>query len=191
MMKKSLILAVIVFSVTAAFAQRRSTGRWSTNPAPKGWNGWTDSGTLNVLSEPVRLIEPPARRSLNPNEYNTDVQLDIKVDGERVTGFLGVNGLADLWASPMKIELGKIEGNTIRFMTTRTVAGREPIYYQWIAEMTDDNAMTLRRANFAGGPGEVGRQLPPGQRPAPAPTTLPPLNKSTFGAASLTLRRVK
>jgi len=188
MTKKALLLIVIVFLPNATFAQMRWTGRWSTNPPPKGWSGWTDSGSLNVFSESPSLFEPPVRRSVTPNELSTDVQLDLKVEGERVTGFVGVNGL---WETPMRIQLGKIEGNAIRFMTTRTPPGREPIYYQWIIVLTDDNTMTLRRGNISGGRGGEGRPLPSGQQPAPAPTSLPALGRSGFNQATLTLVRVK
>jgi len=187
MTKKALMLFAILFMGTVAFAQTRWTGRWSTNPPPKGWSGWTDSGVLNVLSEPPNLLEPPVRRPLNPNQFPTDVQFEVKVEGEKVSGFLGVDGI---WEIPMKIELGKVEGNTIRFMTTRAVIGREPIYWVWAAELTDDNTMILHRENIGGGRDQRGVPLSPGQQPAPAPTALPPLNRSVTNAF-LTLHRVK
>lgn len=188
MTNKGLLLVAILFMGTAAFAQTRWTGRWSTNPLPKGWSGWTDSGVLNVLSEPPNFLEPPVRPPLNPNQFPTDVQLEVKVEGEKVSGFLGVDGI---WEIPMKIELGKIEGNTIRFMTTRTRAGREPIYWVWSAELNDDNTMIMRRGVIGEGRGQQpGAPLSSGQQPTPAPTALPPLNRSVANA-SLTLHRLK
>jgi len=184
---KALMLWTILLMGTTAIAQTHWSGRWSTNPLPKGWSGWTDSGVLNVLSEPPNLLEPPVRRPSNPNQFPTDLQLEVKVEGEKVSGFLGVDGI---WEIPMKIELGKVEGKTIRFMTTRTIIGREPIYWEWSAELTDDNTMILRRGNIGGGRGQPGGRLSPGQTPAPAPTALPPLDRSVTNG-SLALHRVK
>jgi hypothetical protein len=182
-----MIPAIVFLAGTTAFAQARWSGRWSTDPAPKGWSGWTDSGTLNVLLEQPNLLEPPLRQLLNPNQFPTDVQLDLKVEGERVSGFLGVDGI---WETPMKIELGKIEGKTIRFMTTHTIVGREPIYWQWLAELANDNTMSLRRGNI-GRSSAVGAPLPPGREPAATPTALPAPNSSVFIKESITLHRVK
>lgn|GEM_PF-5368717 len=189
MTNKALMLVAILFVGAAAIAQTRWTGGWSTDPAPKGWSGWTDSGILKVLSEPPNLIQPPVRRPGNPNQNPTDVQLDVKVEGEKISGFLGVDGI---WEIPMKIELGKVEGNTVRFMTTRTITGREPIYWVWTVELTDANTMTLRRGNIgvAVRAGQPGRPLSPGQHLDPAPTALPPVNKVAT-TAPLTLHRVK
>jgi hypothetical protein len=146
--------------------------------------GWNADGVLNTFQSGPPLAQPvdAPRKNLFPQ----GLLLDLKLNGTSVTGFLGQDGL---WAPPMRIELGTIEGMTVRFLTARRLPGREPIFYQWVAELVDGYTMRLRGGNITGGRGAEGRALQPGQQPAPTPTALPPLNRSTFLPAQ-TLRRV-
>src|SRR5215471_3545452 len=125
-MNRALLLSAIVclFSRTA-FAQAQFSGAWSTEPAPKGWAGWSETGKPNTFSEQPDLSEPYKRRPTNPNSISTSVFVSLKVEGGKVSGFLGVDSV---WDSPMKVELGAIEGDVIRFMTVRTVSNGDPLY---------------------------------------------------------------
>jgi hypothetical protein len=175
------IVASVCLSASTALAQTQMTGSWSTDPAPKGWSGWTESGKPNTFSEQPELTESLKQRPTNPNGYPTAVFVSLKVENSKVSGFLGMD---NVWDLPLKIELGTIEGKTIRLMTVRSPLNRDPMYWQWTVELKDDNTMMLRRGNMTVGPG--------GQAPrnSPAPAALPPLSKSPFGM-SLTLHRVK
>jgi hypothetical protein len=184
-MTSALVIAVYVFAIPALMAQSKFTGRWSTDPPPQGgWSGWNVEGVLNVFKSGPPLAQPEAPR--RGGVFPLGLLLDIKVEGKSVTGFLGQDGL---WEKPMKIELGALEDNSIRFLTTRKLNGLEPIYYQWVAELTDDNAMSQRGGNIQGGRGGEGRPLQAGRQLPQPPTSLPPLNRSGFLAAQ-TLRRV-
>ena len=113
--------------------------------------------------------------------------LQLKVEGNTVTGFLGQDGV---WGTPLKIELGTIDGNIVRFITVRRLAGRELIVYQWIAELIGDETLRLRGGNIQGGRGGEGRRLEPGRQAALVPAALPPLEGSRFRSSDK-LRRVK
>jgi hypothetical protein len=179
------ILAITFLTTSDLCAQTRFSGRWSTDPAPAGgWSGWNSDGVLNTFTSGPPLATQQAASRGGP--FPQGLLLDLKIDGNSVTGFLGQDGL---WGPPMKIELGRIEGSSIRFLTVRRAEGREPIIYQWIAELTDDSTITLRGGNITGGRGGEGRALQPGKPPASLPTVLPPLNRSAFLPAQ-TLRRV-
>jgi hypothetical protein len=184
-MRSLLLLATIFLMTTDLSAQAKFAGRWSTDPAPTGgWSGWNAEGGLNVFQSGPPLAQPePLRKG---GAFPKGLLLDLKIEGNSVTGFLGQDGL---WGTPLRIELGTVEGSTIRFLTTRKLEGREPIFYHWVAELTDDNTMTLRGGNIAGGRGGEGRLLQAGRPPAPAPTSLPPVSRSGFLPAQ-TLRRV-
>jgi hypothetical protein len=182
-----LTVAAVCLGAAAASAQTQLSGSWTTEPAPKGWAGWTDTGKPNTFTEQPSLTDPPRQRPTNPNVFPTAVFVSLKVEGGKVSGFLGVD---TIWDLPMKVELGAIEGNTIRFMTVRPVPNRDSLYWQWIAELKDDNTMVLRRGNIGSyEPGRAGR--PNSSNPPPAPAALPALAISPVGALALTLHRVK
>lgn len=169
------LAAICVFASTA-FSQTLFTGNWSTDPAPRGWAGWSDTGKPNTFTTPPSIIEPPGAKPLNPNAYPTAVFLTLKVEVSKVSGFEGVNSV---WDFPMKVELAAIEGKSVRFMTVRPVTGRDPLYWLWTAELKNDNTMVLHRANINVGSGER------------APVALPPPLAGSVNTTSLTLHRVK
>jgi len=178
------VAVVCIFTLTAS-AQTQLTGNWSTQPVPRGWAGWSDSGKPNTYSEQPDLADSPRPRSPNPNILPIAVFVSLKIEGSKVSGFLGVD---NVWDLPMKVELGTIEGNAIRFMTVRELPNRDPLYWQWLVELKDDNTIFIHRGNIVtNGAGSVVRTYP---NPPPAPTALPTLAKSGFGSP-LTLYRVK
>lgn len=180
-----LILAIELIATPDSLGQARFTGWWSTDPVPAGgWSGWNSEGVLNIFKSGPPLARPETPR--RSGAFTQGLLLDLRIEGNSVTGFLGQDGL---WGMPLRIELGTIEGNSIRFLTTRKLAGREAIIYQWIAELTDGNTMKLRGGNITGGRAGEGRPLQAGSPPPPVPTTLPPLHRSSFLPAE-TLHRV-
>jgi hypothetical protein len=187
--KSCIALVITLLSVSNAFSQTQWNGAWSTSPVPKGWTGWTDSGAPKTFSEPPDLFSKNANRSLNPNVFPTEVLIQFTIHGTAVSGFLGVNGV---WETPMKIELGKIEGKQIRFITTTRREGFYPFYHHWLAEFTDDNTLSLRRANIEGTTGRGGSGAIRGDAKLapPPPSVLPSLDQTHF-SNPLTLHRVK
>src|SRR5215831_6966739 len=75
------------------------------------------------------------------------VQLDLKVDGTKLTGTLSEGGVA---GDPLTINEGAINGKTATFKTTRAFNGND-INVTWTAELTDDNTITLNRQIQGGG----------------------------------------
>jgi hypothetical protein len=163
-----------VFTLTVV-GQSPFGGNWSTDPVPKGWAGWSDSGSPNTFTSQPSILEPRKPKPSQPNEFPTEVFITLKEDGSKVSGYLGVNSVWDL---PMKMELAAMGGKTIRFMTIRPVAGRDPLYWLWIVELKDDNTMLIYRHNI-----DV-------EKGGPVPVALPPSSTRWANNASLTLHRV-
>jgi len=170
-----IIVVMIAFGSTV-FGQSQVSSNWSTNPAPAGWAGWSDSGKPNTFNSQPSIIEPRRPAHLNPNVYPDAVFITFKVEGSNVTGFLGID---TVWDLPMKMELGTIDGRVLRFMTIRPVPGRDPLYWLWTVEWKDDNTLLLHRANI-----NV-------ERGGQAPVELPQPSARWTSNPSLTLLRVK
>jgi hypothetical protein len=169
------IVVMIAFGSTV-FGQSLVSGNWSTNPVPAGWAGWSDTGKPNTFTSQPSIIEPRRPASLNPNVSPAAAFVTFKVEGNSVTGFLGVD---NVWELPMKMELGTMDGKVLRFMTIRPVPGRDPLYWLWTAEWSDDNTLLLYRANI-----NV-------ERGGHAPVELPPPSTRWTSTPSLKLHRVK
>lgn len=84
----------------------------------------------------------------------------------------------------MKIELGKVDGKGIRFITDY------PLYHYWLVKLTDDNTLAL--ANIDGTTGRCGSGAVrvDGRPEPPLPVALSALDRTHF-SNPLTLRRVK
>ena len=182
------IAAIVCLAATTASAQSGLTGSWSTDPAPTGWAGWSDSAKPNTFTKQPAFAYSSTQRPLNPNAYPTAAFMSFKLEGGKIVGFLGVD---NVWDLPMKMELGVVEGKSIRFMTVRVLLGRDPIYWEWMADWKDENTLILRRGNINAGSGSAGRPSSSRTPPAPAPAALPPVSKSALSNLTLTLHRVK
>ena len=137
------VISALLFLVSTTHAQRGFEGRWSTDPAPRQWFGWTATGDVNIPKDSAPAVNPkPAE---NSNRVLLGILLDLRVDGSKVTGFLGQDGV---WGEAQKIEVATIDGKTIRFQTSRTLARpdgtKEALTIKWVAEEIDDNTISLR-----------------------------------------------
>src|SRR5262245_3718157 len=130
-----LVLTLFCLMSTVALAQTGFSGKWATDPPAQAAAGGGRGG-------------------------GGGVQLDLKVEGSKLTGTLSEGGVA---GDPLTINEGAIKEKQATFKTTRAFNGNN-INVTWTADLTDENTITLNRViegGFGGG-GRGGRGGGPG-----------------------------
>ena len=137
------VLAIICLFATIASAQTGFAGKWATDPPAAAPDGGAAAGGGGGRG--------------GRGGGGGGVQLDLKVEGTKLTGTLSEGGVA---GDPLTINEGAITGKQATWKTTRSFNGND-INVTWTADLSaDDGTITLNRViqgGFGGGGGRGGR----------------------------------